>query len=155
MYSQKNSVFLDSHSLHIYIQRRKFCVSDYLQPLSSEENYHSSCFSQSDSQCGSPPRGWSEELDERGHTLYTSDYTKEKWLKHVDDQGRQYYYSADGSRSEWELPKYNASSQQQREIIKSRSLDRRLQEPIVLTKWRHSTIVLDSNDKVRAWKKMC
>ncbi|XP_017912664.1 PREDICTED: rho GTPase-activating protein 12 isoform X3 [Capra hircus] len=115
--------------------------------LSSEENYHSICLSQSDSQCGSPPRGWSEELDERGHTLYTSDYTNEKWLKHVDDQGRQYYYSADGSRSEWELPKYNASSQQQREIIKSRSLDRRLQEPIVLSKWRHSTIVLDANDK--------
>ncbi|XP_036043507.1 rho GTPase-activating protein 12 isoform X1 [Onychomys torridus] len=117
------------------------------EPFSSEENYYSSCYSQSDSQCGSSPRGWSEELDERGHTLYTSDYTKEKWLKHVDDQGRQYYYSADGSRSEWELPKYNASSQQQREIIKSRSLDRRLQEPIVLTKWRHSTIVLDTNDK--------
>ncbi|XP_017390888.1 rho GTPase-activating protein 12 isoform X3 [Cebus imitator] len=115
--------------------------------LSSEENYYSTCYSQSDSQCGSPPKGWSEELDERGHTLYTSDYTNEKWLKHVDDQGRQYYYSADGSRSEWELPKYNASSQQQREIIKSRSLDRRLQEPIVLTKWRHSTIVLDTNDK--------
>ncbi|XP_054943697.1 rho GTPase-activating protein 12 isoform X3 [Physeter macrocephalus] len=115
--------------------------------LSSEENYHSICYRQSDSQCGSPPRGWSEELDERGHTLYTSDCTNEKWLKHVDDQGRQYYYSADGSRSEWELPKYNASSQQQREIIKSRSLDRRLQEPIVLTKWRHSTIVLDTNDK--------
>uniref|UniRef100_A0A8C9P2P9 Rho GTPase-activating protein 12 n=1 Tax=Spermophilus dauricus TaxID=99837 RepID=A0A8C9P2P9_SPEDA len=71
------------------------------------------------------------------------DYTNEKWLKHVDDQGRH----ADGSRSEWELPKYNPSAQQQREIIKSRSLDRRLQEPIVLTKWRHSTIVLDTNDK--------
>ncbi|XP_052012244.1 rho GTPase-activating protein 12 isoform X1 [Apodemus sylvaticus] len=126
---------------------RDFQSTGEQEPLSSEENYHSSCFSQSDSQCDSPPRGWSEELDERGHTLYTSDYTKEKWLKHVDDQGRQYYYSADGSRSEWELPKYNASSQQQREIIKSRSLDRRLQEPIVLTKWRHSTIVLDSNDK--------
>ncbi|KAM8978911.1 rho GTPase-activating protein 12 isoform 3-T3 [Sarcophilus harrisii] len=78
--------------------------------LSSEENYHSSCYSQSDSQCGSPPRGWSEELDERGHTLYTSDYTNEKWLKHVDDQGRQYYYSADGSRSEWELPKESPPS---------------------------------------------
>ncbi|XP_055003323.1 rho GTPase-activating protein 12 isoform X3 [Sorex araneus] len=121
--------------------------TEQIRLLSSEENYPSLCFSQSDSQCGSPPRGWSEELDERGHTLYTSDYTNEKWLKHVDDQGRQYYYSADGSRSEWELPKYNASSQQQREIIKSRSLDRRLQEPIVLTKWRHSTIVLDTNDK--------
>ncbi|XP_060253385.1 rho GTPase-activating protein 12 isoform X4 [Ovis aries] len=78
--------------------------------LSSEENYHSICLSQSDSQCGSPPRGWSEELDERGHTLYTSDYTNEKWLKHVDDQGRQYYYSADGSRSEWELPKESPSA---------------------------------------------
>uniref|UniRef100_A0A8C3TAW3 Rho GTPase-activating protein 12 n=1 Tax=Chelydra serpentina TaxID=8475 RepID=A0A8C3TAW3_CHESE len=115
--------------------------------LSSEENDHSSCYSQSDSQYGSPPKGWSEELDEHGQTLYTNDYTNEKWIKHVDEQGRPYYYSADGSRSEWELPKYNASPQQQREIIKSRSLDRRLQEPIVLTKWRHSTIVLDTNDK--------
>lgn len=26
-------------------------------------------------------------------------------MKHVDEQGRPYYYSADGSRSEWELPK--------------------------------------------------
>ncbi|VFV26063.1 rho gtpase-activating protein 12 [Lynx pardinus] len=129
------------------ISKGDFQSSGDQELLSSEENYHSICYSQSDRQCGSPPRGWSEELDERGHTLYTSDYTNEKWLKHVDDQGRQYYYSADGSRSEWELPKYNASSQQQREIIKSRSLDRRLQEPIVLTKWRHSTIVLDTNDK--------
>ncbi|TRZ24841.1 hypothetical protein HGM15179_002259 [Zosterops borbonicus] len=115
--------------------------------LSSEENDHSSCYSQSDSQYGSPPKGWSEELDEHGQTLYTNDYTNEKWIKHADEQGRPYYYSADGSRSEWELPKYNASPQQQRDIIKSRSLDRRLQEPIVLTKWRHSSIVLDSNDK--------
>ncbi|XP_035758327.1 rho GTPase-activating protein 12 [Egretta garzetta] len=117
------------------------------EPLSSEENDHSSCYSQSDSQYGSPPKGWSEELDEHGQTLYTNDYTNEKWIKHADEQGRPYYYSADGSRSEWELPKYNASPQQQRDIIKSRSLDRRLQEPIVLTKWRHSTIVLDTNDK--------
>ncbi|XP_037746876.1 rho GTPase-activating protein 12 isoform X2 [Chelonia mydas] len=115
--------------------------------ISSEENDYSSCYSQSDSQYGSPPKGWSEELDEHGQTLYTNDYTNEKWIKHVDEQGRPYYYSADGSRSEWELPKYNASPQQQREIIKSRSLDRKLQEPIVLTKWRHSTIVLDTNDK--------
>ncbi|KAJ7322209.1 hypothetical protein JRQ81_018496 [Phrynocephalus forsythii] len=117
------------------------------ETLSSQENSHSSCNSQSDSQYGSPPQGWSEELDERGQTLYTSDYTNEKWIRHVDEQGRSYYYNADGSRSEWALPKYNASPQQPREIIKSRSLDRRLQEPIVLTKWRHSSIVLDTNDK--------
>ncbi|XP_052012250.1 rho GTPase-activating protein 12 isoform X5 [Apodemus sylvaticus] len=90
-----------------------------------------------------PPR-WARDVNTSRDFQSTGE---QEWLKHVDDQGRQYYYSADGSRSEWELPKYNASSQQQREIIKSRSLDRRLQEPIVLTKWRHSTIVLDSNDK--------
>ncbi|XP_066136514.1 rho GTPase-activating protein 12 isoform X4 [Saccopteryx bilineata] len=91
-----------------------------------------------------PPR-WTRDISlSKGDLQSPGD---QEWLKHVDGQGRQYYYSADGSRSEWELPKYNASSQQQREIIKSRSLDRRLQEPIVLTKWRHSTIVLDTNDK--------
>ncbi|KAM6376189.1 rho GTPase-activating protein 12 isoform 9-T10 [Alca torda] len=84
---------------------------------------------------------------ESGDELSSSSTEQVQWIKHADEQGRPYYYSADGSRSEWELPKYNASPQQQRDIIKSRSLDRRLQEPIVLTKWRHSTIVLDTNDK--------
>ncbi|XP_054479039.1 rho GTPase-activating protein 12b isoform X2 [Anoplopoma fimbria] len=116
------------------------------EPLSSEENCHSTHSSQSDSQYGSPPRGWSEELDEHGHTLYISEYTQEKWIKHVDEQGRPYYYSADGSRSEWELPKYNISPQSD-EAPKSRSLERKQQDPIVLTKWRHSTYVLDLNDK--------
>ncbi|XP_044032345.1 rho GTPase-activating protein 12b isoform X7 [Siniperca chuatsi] len=116
------------------------------EPLSSEENCHSTHSSQSDSQYGSPPRGWSEELDEHGHTLYVSEYTQEKWIKHVDEQGRPYYYSADGSRSEWELPKYNISPQSG-EVPKSRSLERKPQDPIVLTKWRHSTYVLDLNDK--------
>uniref|UniRef100_A0A3P8PBR5 Rho GTPase activating protein 12 n=1 Tax=Astatotilapia calliptera TaxID=8154 RepID=A0A3P8PBR5_ASTCA len=69
-----------------------------------------------------------------------------QWIKHVDEQGRPYYYSADGSRSEWELPKYNISPQPG-EVPKSRSLERKQPEPIVLTKWRHSTYVLDLNDK--------
>ncbi|XP_039646556.1 rho GTPase-activating protein 12b isoform X6 [Perca fluviatilis] len=116
------------------------------EPLSSEENCPSTNSSQSDSQYGSSPRGWSEELDEHGHTLYVSEYTQEKWIKHVDEQGRPYYYSADGSRSEWELPKYNMSPQSG-EVPKSRSLERKQQDPIVLTKWRHSTYVLDLNDK--------
>ncbi|XP_070111570.1 rho GTPase-activating protein 12 isoform X8 [Equus przewalskii] len=108
-----------------------------------------SSFSQEQS-CDSAGEGSERILQdsESGDELSSSSTEQIRWLKHVDDQGRQYYYSADGSRSEWELPKYNASSQQQREIIKSRSLDRRLQEPIVLTKWRHSTIVLDANDKL-------
>uniref|UniRef100_A0A3Q3A294 Rho GTPase activating protein 12 n=1 Tax=Kryptolebias marmoratus TaxID=37003 RepID=A0A3Q3A294_KRYMA len=116
------------------------------EPLSSEENCHSTHSSQSDSQYGSPPRGWSEELDEHGHTLYVSEHTQEKWIKHVDEQGRPYYYSVDGSRSEWELPKYNISPQSG-EVPKSRSLERKQPDPIVLTKWRHSTYVLDLNDK--------
>ncbi|KAM4718713.1 rho GTPase-activating protein 12b isoform 3-T3 [Anableps anableps] len=116
------------------------------EPLSSEENCHSTHSSQSDSQYGSPPRGWSEELDEHGHTLYVSEYTQEKWIKHVDEQGRPYYYSVDGSRSEWELPKYNISPLSG-EVPKSRSLERKQPDPIVLTKWRHSTYVLDLNDK--------
>lgn len=119
-----------------------------LQPLSSEDTCFSTYSSQSDSQYGSPPRGWSEEMDEHGHTLYVSDYTNEKWLKHTDEQGRPYYYSADGSRSEWELPKYNLSPPQPSgDGPKSRSLDRKQVEPIVLTKWRHSTYVQDPNDK--------
>uniref|UniRef100_A0A3Q1HZ51 Rho GTPase activating protein 12a n=1 Tax=Anabas testudineus TaxID=64144 RepID=A0A3Q1HZ51_ANATE len=118
------------------------------EPLSSEDTCFSTYSSQSDSQYGSPPRGWSEEMDEYGHTLYVSDYTNEKWLKHVDDQGRPYYYSADGSRSEWELPKYNLSPPQPcGDATKSHSLDRKHVEPIVLTKWRHSTYLLDPNDK--------
>uniref|UniRef100_A0A671X478 Rho GTPase activating protein 12a n=1 Tax=Sparus aurata TaxID=8175 RepID=A0A671X478_SPAAU len=123
-------------------------TGDSSEPLSSEDTCFSTYSSQSDSQYGSPPRGWSEEMDEHGHTLYVSDYTNEKWLKHVDEQGRPYYYSADGSRSEWELPKYNLSPPQlSGDAPKSRSLDRKHVEPIVLTKWRHSAHVPDPNDK--------
>ncbi|XP_007552137.1 rho GTPase-activating protein 12-like isoform X2 [Poecilia formosa] len=119
-----------------------------LQPLSSEDACFSAYSSQSDSLYGSPLSGWSEEMDEHGHTLYVSDYTNEKWLKHVDDQGRPYYYSADGSRSEWELPKYNLSPPQPAgDGPKSRSLDRNNVEPIVLTKWRHSAYVQEPSEK--------
>ncbi|XP_019748457.1 rho GTPase-activating protein 12-like isoform X2 [Hippocampus comes] len=119
-----------------------------LGPLCSEDGCFSAYSSLSDSQYGSPPRGWSEGMDEYGHTLYVSDYTNEKWLKHVDEQGRPYYYSADGSRSEWELPKYNHSPPQHlADPTKTRSLDRKQVEPIVLTKWRHSAYVQDHNDK--------
>ncbi|XP_062859017.1 rho GTPase-activating protein 12b isoform X2 [Trichomycterus rosablanca] len=118
-----------------------------MEPLSSEENCPSTHSSQSDSQYGSPPRGWSEELDEHGHTLYVCEYNNEKWIKHVDEQGRPYYYSVDGSRSEWELPKYSLPSPNSIDIPKSRSLERKLPEPIVLTKWRYSTCVLDLSEK--------
>ncbi|XP_048223863.1 rho GTPase-activating protein 12 isoform X4 [Perognathus longimembris pacificus] len=136
----------DSHSPKVSSQGRTRLFGHFPGPefLDIEKT----SFSQEQS-CDSAGEG-SERIhqdSESGDELSSSSTEQIRWLKHVDDQGRQYYYSADGSRSEWELPKYNASSQQQRDIIKSRSLDRRLQEPIVLTKWRHSTIVLDTNDK--------
>uniref|UniRef100_A0A672S0L7 Rho GTPase-activating protein 12-like n=1 Tax=Sinocyclocheilus grahami TaxID=75366 RepID=A0A672S0L7_SINGR len=116
--------------------------------LSSDENCLSS---QSDSQYGSPPRGWSEEMDEHGHTLYVSDYTNEKWLRHKDERGRLYYYSADGSRSEWELPKISLKSQSNhsallQDVHKTRSLDRRLPDSIPI-RTRHSVYLHESNDK--------
>ncbi|XP_060681051.1 rho GTPase-activating protein 12-like isoform X5 [Hemiscyllium ocellatum] len=70
----------------------------------TEENYRSIYSSHTDNQFDLPPRGWSEEMDERGQTLYVNEYTDEKWMKHIDDQGRPYYYRTDGSKSEWELP---------------------------------------------------
>ncbi|XP_053265588.1 rho GTPase-activating protein 12 isoform X5 [Podarcis raffonei] len=100
---------------------------------------------------GTQERTWKPPRFTRDPSISKADSVNQvdqEWIKHVDEQGRPYYYNADGSRSEWALPKFNASPQQQREIIKSRSLDRRLQEPIVLTKWRHSSIVLDTNDKL-------
>ncbi|XP_056336184.1 rho GTPase-activating protein 12a isoform X2 [Danio aesculapii] len=119
--------------------------------LSSEENCLSS---QSDSQYGSPPRGWSEEMDEHGHTLYVCDYTNEKWLRHTDERGRLYYYSADGSRSEWELPKIGLKSQSNHtsvmpgDLHKTRSLDRRLPDPIPISRTqRHSIYSHETNDK--------
>ncbi|XP_016104272.1 rho GTPase-activating protein 12-like [Sinocyclocheilus grahami] len=118
--------------------------------LSSDENCLSS---QSDSQYGSPPRGWSEEMDEHGHTLYVSDYTNEKWLRHKDERGRLYYYSADGSRSEWELPKISLKSQSNhsallQDVHKTRSLDRRLPDSIPI-RTRHSVYLHESNDKLK------
>uniref|UniRef100_A0AAY4A9R6 Rho GTPase activating protein 12 n=1 Tax=Denticeps clupeoides TaxID=299321 RepID=A0AAY4A9R6_9TELE len=109
--------------------------------------FSSSCHFSPSYQYGSPPRGWSEELDEHGHTLYVCEYNNEKWIKHVDEQGRQYFYSADGLRSEWELPKYNVSPPPLGDCPKSRSLERHQPEPIILTNWRHSTYGLDLSEK--------
>uniref|UniRef100_A0A8C7I2C6 Rho GTPase activating protein 12a n=1 Tax=Oncorhynchus kisutch TaxID=8019 RepID=A0A8C7I2C6_ONCKI len=99
------------------------------EPLLLEDNCHSTYSSQSDSQYGYPPRGWSEELDEHGHTLYVSDYTNEK---------------VPGSLSYQHSPPLPGGGDR---TPKSHSLDRKHVEPIVLTKWANSSNVLDANDK--------
>ncbi|XP_053294741.1 rho GTPase-activating protein 12 isoform X9 [Pleuronectes platessa] len=94
-----------------------------------------------------PPRARDASSGNSGGDNHSAGESSE-WLKHVDEQGRPYYYSADGSRSEWQLPKYNLSPPQPSgDAPKSRSLDRRNMEPIVLTKWRHSAYVQEPNDK--------
>ncbi|XP_057714255.1 rho GTPase-activating protein 12-like isoform X4 [Corythoichthys intestinalis] len=92
-----------------------------------------------------PPRA-RDASSSRGDNASTGESAE--WLKHMDEQGRPYYYSADGSRSEWELPKYNHSPPQHlADATKTRSLDRKSVEPIVLMKWRHSAYVQEPSDK--------
>ncbi|MEE6467082.1 hypothetical protein FKM82_007138 [Ascaphus truei] len=95
-----------------------------------------------------------------------------EWETHKDNTGRSYYYNKATQERTWKPPRctkeastsrgesfnqadleYNATLQPQREITKSRSLDRKLQEPIVLTKWRHSTYLLEVNDKLHIKQK--
>lgn len=82
------------------------------------------------------------------------DMTDTEWLRHTDERGRLYYYSADGSRSEWELPKIGLKSQSNHtplmpgDLHKTRSLDRRLPDPIPISRaQRHSIYTHDTNDK--------
>ncbi|KAG1939598.1 rho GTPase activating protein 12a [Pimephales promelas] len=78
--------------------------------------------------------------------------TDTEWLRHTDERGRLYYYSAGDSRSEWELPKIGLKSQSNHapllpgEAHKTRSLDRRLPDPIPIIRTRRS-IYSESNDK--------
>uniref|UniRef100_A0A8C9YDG4 Rho GTPase activating protein 12 n=1 Tax=Sander lucioperca TaxID=283035 RepID=A0A8C9YDG4_SANLU len=90
------------------------------------------------------------------------------WETHKDLSGRHFYYNRASGERTWKPPRtrdassstssirgdsqgtaeseYNMSPQSG-EVPKSRSLERKQQDPIVLTKWRHSTYVLDLNDK--------
>uniref|UniRef100_A0A8C6PBT7 Rho GTPase activating protein 12a n=1 Tax=Nothobranchius furzeri TaxID=105023 RepID=A0A8C6PBT7_NOTFU len=95
-----------------------------------------------------PPRSRETSIGHSREERHSTGDSNE-WLKHVDDQGRSYYYSADGSRSEWELPKYKHSPPQlSGNVSKTQSLDRKIAEPIVLTKWRHSAYIQEPSEKI-------
>ncbi|XP_062259998.1 rho GTPase-activating protein 12-like isoform X10 [Platichthys flesus] len=92
------------------------------------------------------------------------------WETHKDQNGRHFYYHRGTKETTWKPPRareagsgnsggdnhsagesseYNLSPPQPSgDAPKSRSLDRRNMEPIVLTKWRHSAYVQEPNDKV-------
>ncbi|MBN3305430.1 RHG27 protein, partial [Amia calva] len=50
------------------------------------------------------PAGWSSSVDSEGNTLFTCDHSQEQWIQSVDEHGQTYYYTADGSKSQWNLP---------------------------------------------------
>ncbi|XP_051264472.1 rho GTPase-activating protein 12 isoform X6 [Dicentrarchus labrax] len=88
------------------------------------------------------------------------------WETYKDQNGRHFYYNRSTQERTWKPPRardtstrgenhsagesseYNISPPQPSgDAPKSRSLDRKHVEPIVLTKWRHSAYVPDPNDK--------
>uniref|UniRef100_A0A8C1UPS2 Rho GTPase activating protein 12b n=1 Tax=Cyprinus carpio TaxID=7962 RepID=A0A8C1UPS2_CYPCA len=88
------------------------------------------------------------------------------WETHKDMSGRNFYYNRTTQERTWKPPRsrdnrgsrgdtggntgdmeYNLSPPISGEAPKSHSLERKQQEPIVLTKWRHSTYVLDISEK--------
>ncbi|XP_053294747.1 rho GTPase-activating protein 12 isoform X15 [Pleuronectes platessa] len=84
------------------------------------------------------------------------------WETHKDQNGRHFYYHRGTKETTWKPPRARdassgnsggdnhsagESSEPSGDAPKSRSLDRRNMEPIVLTKWRHSAYVQEPNDK--------
>ncbi|KAI1896543.1 hypothetical protein AGOR_G00095850 [Albula goreensis] len=62
----------------------------------------------------STPAGWTRSIDSEGKWVFTSDSTQEQWIKSLDERGQVYYYSKDGSKSQWSLPEMAATSSQPR-----------------------------------------
>ncbi|XP_066573880.1 rho GTPase-activating protein 12b isoform X11 [Amia ocellicauda] len=96
-------------------------------------------------------------------------HTLGDWETHKDASGRHFYYNRATQERTWKPPRARdtSSSSSSRgeahgsgepetgDIPKSRSLDRKQAEPIVLTKWRHSTYVLDLTDKLSVKHRRC
>ncbi|XP_048470770.1 rho GTPase-activating protein 12 isoform X1 [Rhincodon typus] len=78
------------------------------------------------------PPGWSSELDQNGQMFYTSEVTQEKWIRHVDSNGKFYYYNPEGAKSEWELPQYGAPFSQ---LNAGNEVDQ--EGNLVFSNWRH------------------
>ncbi|XP_039596533.1 rho GTPase-activating protein 27 isoform X1 [Polypterus senegalus] len=80
------------------------------------------------------PDGWSCSKGEDGNLHYTNNYTQEQWVRSTDERGKPYFYSADGTKSEWELP----------EIIPPQSTIRNgfdFDGGSVFKNWRHTMFV--------------
>ncbi|XP_078280532.1 rho GTPase-activating protein 27-like isoform X2 [Rhinoraja longicauda] len=78
------------------------------------------------------PQGWFIEVDQEGQMLYTSEVTHTKWIRHTDASGKFYYYNLDEDKSEWELPQYEAPSNQH---SAGNGMDQ--EGNLVFSHWRH------------------
>ncbi|XP_072343122.1 rho GTPase-activating protein 27-like isoform X2 [Scyliorhinus torazame] len=78
------------------------------------------------------PPGWSYETDQDGQLLYISEVTQEKWIRHIDSNGKFYYYNPDGDKSEWELPQYGTPSNR---LSAGNGVDQ--EGDFVFSNWRH------------------
>ncbi|XP_066530343.1 rho GTPase-activating protein 27 isoform X2 [Hoplias malabaricus] len=55
---------------------------------------------------GAPvPAGWTCSTESGGKTVFTNEHTHQQWIQSKDDKGQTYYYSKDGFKSQWTLPK--------------------------------------------------
>ncbi|XP_069761053.1 rho GTPase-activating protein 27-like isoform X2 [Narcine bancroftii] len=78
------------------------------------------------------PLGWSLELDQEGQMLYISEVTQEKWIRHMDNNGKFYYYNTDEDKSEWELPQYEVPSNRH---SSGNGIDQ--EGSLIFSNWRH------------------
>uniref|UniRef100_A0A3P8TCR3 Rho GTPase activating protein 12b n=1 Tax=Amphiprion percula TaxID=161767 RepID=A0A3P8TCR3_AMPPE len=91
---------------------------------------------------------WETYKDQNGRHFYYNRSTQERTWKPPRTRDTSTGNSRGDSQSTGESSEYNLSPPQPTgDAPKSRSLDRKHVEPIVLTKWRHSAYVQDPNDK--------
>ncbi|XP_054870403.1 rho GTPase-activating protein 12-like isoform X11 [Amphiprion ocellaris] len=91
---------------------------------------------------------WETYKDQNGRHFYYNRSTQERTWKPPRTRDTSTGNSRGDSHSTGESSEYNLSPPQPTgDAPKSRSLDRKHVEPIVLTKWRHSAYVQDPNDK--------
>ncbi|KAK7944562.1 hypothetical protein WMY93_000290 [Mugilogobius chulae] len=90
---------------------------------------------------GDEPKSHESESD-----LSSSSTEQLQWTR-PENGGKTLYRAADSSRSEWELPKLNQSPPHVTSDVKTRSLDRRSQGQNIQKNWRHSSILMETNEK--------
>ncbi|XP_075438341.1 rho GTPase-activating protein 27-like isoform X4 [Ascaphus truei] len=75
--------------------------------------------------------GWSCQINKEGNKLYTNSYNNETWLQSQDNSGKTYFYTPDGSTSQWSLPQMSPKDPR-------RPGSESDQERDIFTAWQHN-----------------